>query len=409
MSDETNTDSGPLPRKGAWLAIGAVAGGLAALGAVWFVPVSDGPGQQGDPGVLTPASQGRPLVRADPNTPPARGSSDTATSTSPEIAPTSQSEPPVSDPLAEAALQRLLERREAEETRLAERARLASDSPLTPATRALSEMVVVPKDPSPPRETADAALLPSSDPAPSGLTESGPLAPRASGATSLPDPSVRRTPDLAPVSVPAEAPVLAPAEAPVLAHVLARGAVIPTVLESAIDSDLPGLVRARVSEDVYDSVTGLHVLIPRGSALVGAYAQSAGAGQQRLFVTWTDLRLPDGTPVALETFSALGADGAAGVRGRRSTGFLKALGAAVLFDLAGNATQILTGDSQQGGETGNLGALIAAATGNATSRVAERYLGQILDGGTRFRVAAGTIMNVLVEADMTLPAQGRAR
>ena len=192
MSDETNTDSGPLPRKGAWLAIGAVAGGLAALGAVWFVPVSDGPGQQGDPGVLTPASQGRPLVRADPNTPPARGSSDTATSTSPEIAPTSQSEPPVSDPLAEAALQRLLERREAEETRLAERARLASDSPLTPASRALSEMVVVPKDPLPPRETAEAALLPSSDPAPSGLiasgpalsglTESGPLAPRASGA-----------------------------------------------------------------------------------------------------------------------------------------------------------------------------------------------------------------------------------
>ena len=180
------------------------------------------------------------------------------------------------------------------------------------------------------------------------------------------------------------------------------------MLETALDSDLPGLVRARVSGDVYDSLTGSHVLIPRGAQLVGTYGETTRGGQRRLFVAWTDLRLPDGAPVDLQEFSTLGADGAAGVKGRRSTGLLAALGAAVLFDLAGNATQILTGTETP--QQTDLTALIAGATGNATSRVAERYMGDLIDRGSRFRVKAGTIMNVLVEEDMNLPAQeGGAR
>ena len=196
-------------------------------------------------------------------------------------------------------------------------------------------------------------------------------------------------------------PGLLPALAP-STHLLARGSVIPSVLETALDSDLPGLVRARVSRDVYDTLTGAHVLIPRGAQMVGTYGETARGGQKRFFVSWTDLRLPDGTPVDLQDFSTLGADGAAGVKGKRSTGLLAALGAAVLFDLAGNATQILTGTEAP--EESDLAALLAGATGNATSRVAERYMGQLIDGGPRFRVKAGAIMNVLVEEDMNLPA-----
>ncbi|MYG26197.1 MAG: TrbI/VirB10 family protein [Boseongicola sp. SB0677_bin_26] len=190
-------------------------------------------------------------------------------------------------------------------------------------------------------------------------------------------------------------------------HVLARGSVIPAVLESSIDSDLPGLVRAWVAETVYDTVTGGHVVIPRGSRLVGTYGSGAPTGQRRLFVSWTDLRLPDGTPVPLGGTGSLGADGASGVRGRRSTGIWTALGAAVLFDLAGNASQILvateTGQAPQ--RQDGLAEILGAALGKSTSQVGQEYLRELLDRGTRFRVAAGARMNVLVEDDMHLPAQ----
>ena len=247
--------------------------------------------------------------------------------------------------------------------RLAERARLAFESPLSPAVRDLHEVIKnqeIPADETP----RDVASLPIAD-----------------------DPSD-----------PAEVPDVTRSQT---LYTLARGTVIPTVLESKIDSALPGLIRARVSETVYDSLTGRHVLIPRGARLVGQYAQATEAGAQRLFVTWDDLRMPDGRPVAFDDFSSLGADGAAGIRGRRSTGLFQAFGAAVLLDLAGNATQILTGQNTQ--EQNDLSALLAAATGTATSRVADRYLGQLLGTGTRFRVNAGAIMNVLVEKDVDLP------
>ena len=244
-----------------------------------------------------------------------------------------------------------------DEIRRAERARLASESPLAPPVRDLSEMIRQ-------RDTAE-----------------------------------EQSPAAATPPVPSPPPLPPP---PPPKHVLARGTVIPTVLESALDSDLPGLVRAKVSENVFDTLTGKHVLIPRGARLVGRYTQATEAGAKRLFVAWDDLRMPNGQPIALDDFSALGADGAAGLRGRRSSGLLPAFGAAILFDLAGNATQIITGQ-QTPDDRDDLGSLIAAATGSATERVADRYLGQLLSRGTRFRVKAGAIMNVLVESDLELP------
>ena len=201
-------------------------------------------------------------------------------------------------------------------------------------------------------------------------------------------------------------------------HELYRGSVIAAVLESAIDSDLPGLVRARVTRDVYDSRTGTHLLIPRGSRLIGVYGQNAGSSsgaggnRRRLFVAWQEMRLLDGTPVALDNFAALGSDGASGIRARRATGFLEALGAAVLFDLAGNATAILTaatGIGQQQSGTGALANAINGALGNSTQRVGADYVGSLLARGPRFRVKAGSFMNVVVEQDLMLPAVGRTK
>ena len=269
-----------------------------------------------------------------------------------------------------------------EQRRLAERARQASESFLAPAVADARELVERWRKGEP--EAGPAAV---------------PAMPDAGGVPPLPGSE-------------SEPPALKPAladgiDAGLRTHVLARGSVIPAVLESSIDSDLPGLVRAKVAENVYDTVTGSRLLVPKGSWLVGTYGSNARTGQRRLFVAWTDLQLPDGTPVPLGGTASLGADGASGVKGRRSTGIWTALGAAILLDLAGNASDIIiaaeTGEAPA--REGGLAEIVGQATGNAASEVGQRYVGELLDRGTRFRVDAGARMNVVVEEDMHLPAQ----
>src|SRR5206468_2658916 len=82
------------------------------------------------------------------------------------------------------------------------------------------------------------------------------------------------------------------------ANTVAQGTLIPAVLETAIDSDVPGYVRAVVSQDVR-SFDGSRVLIPRSSRLIGEYKAASQAGQRRAFLMWTRLIRPDGVSVAL--------------------------------------------------------------------------------------------------------------
>lgn len=107
-----------------------------------------------------------------------------------------------------------------------------------------------------------------------------------------------------------------------------QGTVIPAVLETALDSNRPGFVRAIVSRDVR-SFDGTRVLIPRGSRLFGEYKSDLGTGQQRVFVQWQKLTRPDGVQIALDS-PAADPLGRAGIGGKVNTHFWTRLGNALL-------------------------------------------------------------------------------
>ena len=113
--------------------------------------------------------------------------------------------------------------------------------------------------------------------------------------------------------------------------VVPQGAVIPAVLETAINSDLPGYTRAVVSRDIR-SFDGTAVLIPRGSRLVGQYKSGLASGETRAFIIWTRLLRPDGLSVQL---ASPGTDelGQAGMSGSVDTHFAKRFGAAMLLSV----------------------------------------------------------------------------
>lgn len=128
---------------------------------------------------------------------------------------------------------------------------------------------------------------------------------------------------------------------------VAQGTIIPAVLETAIDTDLPGYVRASVSRDVR-SFDGSQVLVPRFSRLIGQYKSGLQAGQTRVYIVWQRLIRSDGLTIAIAS-PAIDFSGRTGLGGKVDGHFLKRFGSAALLSVVGglsaigNASVVLSG------------------------------------------------------------------
>jgi type IV secretion system protein VirB10 len=148
--------------------------------------------------------------------------------------------------------------------------------------------------------------------------------------------------------------------------VVAQGAMIPAVLETAVNSDLPGYVRAVVSSDVR-SFDGTVVLIPRGSRVVGEYRSAVATGQSRAFIIWTRVLRPDGVSIQIGS-PVTDPLGRAGLSGSVDRHYLENFGGAILLTfisagataLAGVApsTEVVIGSSQASGLSSTASAFV---------------------------------------------------
>ena len=165
---------------------------------------------------------------------------------------------------------------------------------------------------------------------------------------------------------------------------VSQGTLIPAVLETAINSDLPGYVRAVVSSDIR-SFDGSRVLVPRSSRLIGQYKSGVAGGQTRAYVMWTRLIRPDGVSVALAS-PAVDEAGQTGLTGKVDSHFMKRFGSALLLSVVGAASTIASGGA----------ALILSGGENAAS-VAAQQNGQI---APTIKVRQGQPIRVFTARDL---------
>jgi len=155
----------------------------------------------------------------------------------------------------------------------------------------------------------------------------------------------------APVPASASASASAPGPSPAPAMraapdgpVILEGTVIPAVLLTAINSDLPGTLVAQVTQDIWDSVDGRYLLIPRGARLVGDYNSDIRPGQERVLAAFRRLILPDGSSIDLLGTPATDAQGRSGLHDRVDRHFGEMFGAS--FIVAGLASLVQRREAQ---------------------------------------------------------------
>jgi type IV secretion system protein VirB10 len=125
-----------------------------------------------------------------------------------------------------------------------------------------------------------------------------------------------------------------------------QGTMIRGTLETAIQSDLPGMVRAITSEDVY-SFDGRRVLIPKGTMLTGEYRSGLSRGQTRVLVAWTRILRADGVSVSLGSYGTDGL-GRSGLAGDVDNHYPERFGSAILLSVVGGVSSFVAGLNSDG-------------------------------------------------------------
>jgi type IV secretory pathway VirB10-like protein len=184
---------------------------------------------------------------------------------------------------------------------------------------------------------------------------------------------------------------------------LHAGSVIPAVLLTGINADLPGTIVAQVRNDVFDSVTGLYLLIPRGTRLVGTYDNRIVQGQRRVLVAWTRLLYPDGSSVDLLGMPGTDEAGYAGFGANVDEHLSKVFASALLLSIIGAGAQL--SQPQQSSSlyaAPSVGQTIAGAVGQQIGNTSIQLTQRQLEIPPTLEVPPGCLFNVLVDRDIVL-------
>lgn len=188
---------------------------------------------------------------------------------------------------------------------------------------------------------------------------------------------------------------------------IVQGTIISAVLETAIDTELPGSIRAHVMEPVY-SFDGSRALMPAGTILIGEFNNDVNLEQQRVQIAWNRAITPSGQSIAL---GSIGTDvlGRSGTEGNVDNHYGTKIGAAVLTSVITALPSMLTSRSNDSGSSTTINVGTGGTSGNnqiagqmtgAVSTQASGVLGKYLSLPPLIRIPQGEEIRVFTNRDL---------
>jgi type IV secretion system protein VirB10 len=186
-------------------------------------------------------------------------------------------------------------------------------------------------------------------------------------------------------------------QTPASPYQVMAGSIIAASLITGVNSDLPGLVVAQVTENVYDTPTGRTLLVPQGSRLIGAYDSVVAYGQSRALLVWQRLVMPDGSSIQIDNLPATDTEGYAGLEDGVDYHTWTLLKGVALSTLLGIGTQLSLGSNES-----DLVRALRESTQQSVSQAGQRLTEKNLNIQPTITIRPGWPVRVIVHKDLIL-------
>lgn len=181
-----------------------------------------------------------------------------------------------------------------------------------------------------------------------------------------------------------------------------EGTIIETVLTNRLDGSFNGPVNCQVTTDVY-SHDLQHVLIPKGSRILGEVRRSDKFGQQRLAVFFHRVIMPDGYSVSLDQFKGLSQIGETGLRDQVNHHYMEIFGVSIAIGALAGLADVNTGYGLNASSLDAYREGFGASLSQSSLRILDRYLNVL----PTFTIREGHRVKVILSDDLMLPAYDR--
>lgn len=133
---------------------------------------------------------------------------------------------------------------------------------------------------------------------------------------------------------------------------LSKGTVIECILETRVDTTVPGMTSCVVPRNIY-SMDGRTLLVEKGTKAIGEYQGAVQNGLARIFMLWTELRTPHGVSIALNSPTTDNLGGA-GMGGYVDYHWWQRFGNALLFSMVSDGFQYVVNNATLKNNTGDV-------------------------------------------------------
>jgi type IV secretory pathway VirB10-like protein len=179
------------------------------------------------------------------------------------------------------------------------------------------------------------------------------------------------------------------------------GTIIPGILITSINTDLPGNVLARVTQNVYDSKTGKQLLIPQGSILSAQYNNSVSYAQSRVQIVWDTLIRPDGYQINLDNQNGVDNKGMSGQGAKYHENWFEYVKAAGLINVFSVANAKMT-ESAAKYATDETAASMAQANSEFVNEMGSNFVGRAMNIQPTLTIDSGTSINIMLNKTLYL-------